>query len=272
MAWQLYELLFPNDKVYFGITSLGVDKRWRGHIYSARGGSKLPVHRAIIKYGEANIIRRILLVGERNFIRSLEIETIKAQKAQNRQFGYNVALGGDVSPMHVPDVAVRAGASYRRFLKENPEYAAGKLAVLLSAESRAKANATIRTPAARAATSAKSKIRGMRQACLDACRTPQALAKLSVSVRAAWADPKLLARHSATLKALPHSSAATRAKISATLMGHPGALKGKENPKNKGRMSNRLWITDGVDNKRLPDDLPLPNGWRYGRRPNKPKD
>ena len=97
MAWQLYVAEFPNGKKYFGITSRGLVTRARQHRHEAKKGSLLPFHRAIRKYGTFEL--RCLAIGEREEICALEISAIAEGKTQNAEFGYNLAPGGNLSPM-----------------------------------------------------------------------------------------------------------------------------------------------------------------------------
>lgn len=57
--YKLYIHKFPNDKVYIGITSQDVNKRWR----QGEGYKDQFVYKAILKYGWKNILHQILLDG-----------------------------------------------------------------------------------------------------------------------------------------------------------------------------------------------------------------
>lgn len=106
MAYQLYVAEFPNGKRYFGITSKSLSTRIKAHHSAARNGSRLPVHGAIKKYSD-KVQFSALAIGERDLIRDLEIEFIRYFHTRDRLRGYNVALGGNISPMMTPEIAAK---------------------------------------------------------------------------------------------------------------------------------------------------------------------
>lgn len=93
----LYSLNFPNGKRYFGISS-NMRKRKIGHLVDMRAGSELPLHRALRKFGPDSVEWKPLVLGPRSYI-------IVAYRTRERAYGYNVGLGGEHSPMLVPEVA-----------------------------------------------------------------------------------------------------------------------------------------------------------------------
>ncbi len=97
--YELYVLTFPNNKIYIGISS-DSKKRFSQHKSQALAGSKFPVHQAIRKYGHDNVARTIKCIGARDYIADLEVKMIAALQTQDRSYGYNVTLGGDIGPMH----------------------------------------------------------------------------------------------------------------------------------------------------------------------------
>jgi hypothetical protein len=108
---ELYSLDFPNGKKYIGITSRGLAVRWRGHCCAAAGGMDRPVNEAIRKYGAANVVARTLVVGEKRYIQDLEIAAIATFRTTDREFGYNLGLGGETAPTSNPLVAAKVRAS-----------------------------------------------------------------------------------------------------------------------------------------------------------------
>jgi polyribonucleotide nucleotidyltransferase len=118
--YSLYELEFPNGKKYLGITHQP-DRRWIQQCQaSAREKQDFPLYKAIRKYGSASVKRRILVVGTLEFIREMEIAAIAKYDTLVPQ-GYNVALGGQISPSAVPEVLKKMSEGQRRAWA-NPEY------------------------------------------------------------------------------------------------------------------------------------------------------
>jgi hypothetical protein len=97
--YELYVLLFPNQKRYFGI-SKNAKKRYYDHLCSK---NNYPVHYAIRKYGPP--ILRIICVGRRTYIQQLEIACIAKFETTDRGYGYNVSLGGELGP--TPEMAAK---------------------------------------------------------------------------------------------------------------------------------------------------------------------
>ncbi len=105
---SLYELLFPNGKRYLGITS-NFSKRMAEHSRLARLEKKRPVYKAIRRFGWGNVGKKVLAVGPKDYIADLEIKAITA--FNSREHGYNVSLGGDLSPMLVPETRKKQSAT-----------------------------------------------------------------------------------------------------------------------------------------------------------------
>jgi hypothetical protein len=134
MKYELYEILFSNGKRYFGI-SKNYKKRFQGHLKSTYiRKSKTALHNAIRKYGVDDIALSLIAVGDVYYIQNLEIAIIARFNTTDRKLGYNLALGGNISPMHNPEVAKKVSDSkkgtplsplvyeaYRRWFAENRE-------------------------------------------------------------------------------------------------------------------------------------------------------
>lgn len=83
----------PNGKVYIGITSQKLNRRWRdgkgynNHVYFGR---------AIKKYGWENFKHEVLFEGlSKEEAAQKEIELIKSYKSNNENYGYNLSSGGE---------------------------------------------------------------------------------------------------------------------------------------------------------------------------------
>lgn len=93
MAYTVYKLTSPSNKVYIGITCQSVEKRWA----NGKGYKRCPaIYKAINKYGWENIKKEILLENTtENEAKSLETMLIKLHKSDNKKYGYNLTEGGD---------------------------------------------------------------------------------------------------------------------------------------------------------------------------------
>jgi len=96
---HLYSIGFPNGKRYFGI-AVDPKQRWTVHCSMARKGStKQRVHSAIRKHGQENCTFDVLVIGEDDYVRELERKAIAVFETRNPEIGYNLALGGEMSPV-----------------------------------------------------------------------------------------------------------------------------------------------------------------------------
>jgi group I intron endonuclease len=91
----VYCLTSPSGKRYVGVTSQGLGRRWAVHCSDARRGSKVPLHRAIRKYGAAGFHQELIarasdmssaFVLERHWI-------VRLGTASGG--GYNATFGGE---------------------------------------------------------------------------------------------------------------------------------------------------------------------------------
>lgn len=94
MLYCVYVHIFPNGKLYFGVTSQPPIKRWYSN---GTGYKKCPLmYKAIIKYGWENI-NHLILISDINKELAVELEKflIKTFKTNDYKFGYNLTTGGD---------------------------------------------------------------------------------------------------------------------------------------------------------------------------------
>lgn len=82
-----------NGKVYIGITSQNVKRRWQ----NGSGYYGTYFYNAIKKYGWDGFLHEILFeeLSEKDACK-IEIELIKKYKSNDRKFGYNIASGGQI--------------------------------------------------------------------------------------------------------------------------------------------------------------------------------
>lgn len=92
--YKVYIHEFPNGKVYVGITSESVYKRW-GHNGYGYYGQPL-MWNAIQKYGWNNIIHDVEAIDlSEEEAKRMEIDLISEYKSFDREYGYNISLGGE---------------------------------------------------------------------------------------------------------------------------------------------------------------------------------
>ena len=93
--YTVYMHIFPNNKVYIGITKMNIKKRWlngRGYKTSKK------LNYAIQKYGWENVNHKILYEGlTKEEAEQKEIELIAQYHSTNDMCGYNIEKGGSVN-------------------------------------------------------------------------------------------------------------------------------------------------------------------------------
>lgn len=95
-CYCVYKHIFPNNKVYIGITCKKPIYRWNnGNGYKKTSSY---MYNAIKKYGWENIKHEILFEGlTKQDAENKEIELIKLYKSNDCKFGYNLMSGGHCS-------------------------------------------------------------------------------------------------------------------------------------------------------------------------------
>lgn len=127
--YYLYVISFPNGKRYYGITSEAKPKaRFVGHLKLARNGGRGPLSCALRKFGGGSF--RTLVVGGKEYIKELEVLAIAKFRTTNRQFGYNVAIGGDISPMETKAARRRLSKYMKDRCASDPQFVANLIARL----------------------------------------------------------------------------------------------------------------------------------------------
>lgn len=96
--YTVYQHIFPNNKVYIGMTSQELKMRWKnGNAYRRQ----IYLFRAIKKYGWNNIEHKILLTNlSKEEAESEEIRLISKYKSNKKQYGYNIENGGSCATTH----------------------------------------------------------------------------------------------------------------------------------------------------------------------------
>ena len=93
--YVVYKHIFPNGKVYIGITMQNIKRRWR---YNGSGYSKsqVKIYNAIKKYGWENVKHEILYEKlSKEEAEQKEIELIKKYNSNDDMYGYNIENGGN---------------------------------------------------------------------------------------------------------------------------------------------------------------------------------
>lgn len=93
-CYKVYIHKFPNNKNYIGITKQKLEKRWQNGL----GYLGQFVYNAIKKYGWDNIKHEVLYENlSKEEAEQKEIELISKYKSNLKEFGYNIANGGNCS-------------------------------------------------------------------------------------------------------------------------------------------------------------------------------
>ena len=82
-------------KQYIGLTSKGIEKRWKSHIAFAKKHNKYYFHRAINKYGINSWKHEILEENIKNIEDANMLEKFYINKYDTFNNGYNSTIGGD---------------------------------------------------------------------------------------------------------------------------------------------------------------------------------
>ena len=89
----VYKHTTPNNKVYIGITSNKITRRWQNG-YGYRGNKHF--YNAILKYGWDNIKHEILFTNlSKQEACNKEVELISKYNSSNPKYGYNHSCGGE---------------------------------------------------------------------------------------------------------------------------------------------------------------------------------
>lgn len=93
MSFDIYTVVFPNNKLYIGVTSEGIAKRRTRHYYDVTCGSKTKFHNALRKYSREEKWIKVETVEDLELAYFLEIFFIS--EFNTTKDGYNITLGGE---------------------------------------------------------------------------------------------------------------------------------------------------------------------------------
>ena len=94
-----------NGKIYIGKTILPIEKRLKRHFYLASRKVNRYLYDAINKYGKENFIIELTEDCEYDLANEREIYYINFYNSNNKEFGYNMTIGGDGGRM--PDESLK---------------------------------------------------------------------------------------------------------------------------------------------------------------------
>ena len=142
MSYTVYEHIAPNGKRYIGITGRSVQKRWKnGYGYQAQPYFYAAIQKYSWKGVEHNIIAAGLSKGDAE---AMEVRLISEYRSNERDFGYNVANGGNSVERWTDEIKKKIGDSNRgRKLSEGQRRYLSEIQIgkEISAETRAKMSA-----------------------------------------------------------------------------------------------------------------------------------
>ena len=211
-SYCVYRHTAPSGKVYIGITSKRPQARWAsgagyvGNPYFAR---------AIEKYGWAAIAHEVLLVGlTKEEAEAAEVRLIREHRSAEREFGYNIDLGGNAVGRASEETRAKMSASR----KGHPT----------SDETKAKISASHKGVPATPAQLAAIHTRAVQQ---RGCKLPEETkAKISAAL-SGRERTEAHCRHIRDAKIGHLVSAATRRKISETKRSSASTARGARNAK-----------------------------------------
>jgi len=97
---RIYKIINQiNGKIYVGKTTLPIEKRLKRHFYLADKKVNRYLYDAINKYSKENFIIELIEECEYNLANEREIYYINLYKSNNKEFGYNMTIGGDGGKM-----------------------------------------------------------------------------------------------------------------------------------------------------------------------------
>jgi group I intron endonuclease len=119
----LYQLTSPSGKSYLGISSKGVESRWKKHVEHALGKrDNGALYAALRKYGhESFSVKTLAIADDWNYLCELEKKAISAFNTLSPG-GYNMTAGGEGAVGRVTTDQARINISNAQKLRfSNPE-------------------------------------------------------------------------------------------------------------------------------------------------------
>lgn len=116
MIYSVYKLTAPNGKCYIGMTKQEVERRWNsGHAYQ----HNIHLSNAISKYGWENFRKEVLFESDsKDEAEVMGRSLIYRYESTNRDKGYNILPGGDVSDGHSEETRRKISESMKMLQTE----------------------------------------------------------------------------------------------------------------------------------------------------------
>lgn len=120
IKFYVYKHTCPNNKIYIGITAQKPERRWvKGFGYK----NQPYFYNAIKKYGWDNITHEILCSGlTKEEAEKKEIELIAEYKSNQKDYGYNIANGGNIIGTVSEETKQKISKSLKGKPKEKPSW------------------------------------------------------------------------------------------------------------------------------------------------------
>ena len=108
--YKVYRHTSPNGKIYIGLTQQQPEQRWRhGNGYK----KNIYFMRAINKYGWENFKHEVLFDGlTKEEAENIERSLIASYNSANKDYGYNIDLGGNSVGKHSDETRRKIGVSH----------------------------------------------------------------------------------------------------------------------------------------------------------------
>jgi len=93
----IYKILFPNGKHYIGLTSRSLEDRQKEHRYDAKKGDTRCLYNALRKYDMEDTLELVEIdtADNQEELCEKEIGYILSYNSFDREYGYNMTLGGE---------------------------------------------------------------------------------------------------------------------------------------------------------------------------------
>ena len=121
---SIYKIPFPNGKHYIGLTT-SVEERKKKHIYYAKNGDTRYVYNALRKYDMVDTFE-LIEIDTAETLEELcekEIRYIQMYNSFDKEYGYNMTLGGEGTSGYVftEEDKQKMSESQKKYHEENPE-------------------------------------------------------------------------------------------------------------------------------------------------------
>ena len=121
----IYKILFPNGKHYIGLTSRSLEDRQKDHKYNAKKGDTKCLYNALRKYDMEDTLELVEIdtADTNEELCEKEIGYILSYNSFDREYGYNMTLGGEGvnGYVYTETDKLKMSEAYYKYHKEHPE-------------------------------------------------------------------------------------------------------------------------------------------------------